>query len=262
MMTQALLPDSGLAARVGRRRITHEDVEERVRRLRGGRLRDCLPADGSAEARQLRRWIVQVLATEAIIHDAADSLGIAAPTSRNSRPYPPGGGGTGSVLESVLASSPVARSLLAVVTAGVGVDPAAVRTYYERNRNDFRQPDIRVVVHEIDGRPVNAGRPFVVRRGDVTGVVEAAVFGGLAGNAVTVADESGHAHVVHVQHELPGIVAPFEDVREAITERLLAAARHRAFSAWIDRQRAALVWLAPGNEHPGDPSQPDNTHRH
>jgi [acyl-carrier-protein] S-malonyltransferase len=261
-MAPALLPDSGLAARVGKRRITDADVEDRVQRLRGGRLGDCLPADGSAEARQLRRWIVQVLATEAIVDDAVDSLGITAPTCSDSQQYPRGGAGTGSVLETVLASSPVARSLLAVVTAGVEVDQTAVWTYYERNRDDFRQPDTCIVVHEIDGRPVNAGRPIVIRRGDVTGVVEAAVFGGWTGNTVTVTDESGHAHVVHVQQVLPGDVAPFEDVRDAITERLLAAARRRAFSAWVDQRRTELLWLAPGNEHPGDPSQPDNTHRH
>jgi [acyl-carrier-protein] S-malonyltransferase len=205
---------------------------------------------------------VQVLATEAIIQDAADSLGIAAPKCSDSQQYPLGGAGMGSVMETVLATSGVARSLLPVVTARIGVDQAAVQTYYERNRADFQKPDKCVVVHEIDGRPVNAGRPMVMRRGDVAGVVEATVFGASIGSSVAVTDESGHAHVVHVQQLLPGDVAPFEDVRDAITERLLAAARRRAFSAWVDRRRTALLWLAPGNEHPGDPSQPDNTHRH
>ena len=168
----------------------------------------------------------------------------------------------GSVVETVLATSAVARSVLAVVTADVGVDEAAVRTYYERNRDDFRRPDKCMIVHEIDGRPVNAGRPTLMRRGDVTGVVEAAVFGASIGSTVTVTDESGHAHVAHVQQLIPGDVVPFEDVRDAITERLLGAARRRAFCAWVDRRRTVLLWLAPGNEHPGDPSQPDNTHRH
>ena len=31
---------------------------------------------------------------------------------------------------------------------------------------------------------------------------------------------------------------------------------------WCDRRRAELVLLAPGYEHPGDPRQPDNTHKH
>jgi [acyl-carrier-protein] S-malonyltransferase len=151
---------------------------------------------------------------------------------------------------------------MAVITEGIRVDAAAVRTYYERNRDDFRRPDRCLVVHEIDGRPVNAGRPILVRRGDLTGHVEESVFAAPIGDAVAVTDESGHRHLVHVQHVMPGDVAPFEDVREAITESLLAAARRRAFSAWLDRRRTELLWLAPGNEHPGDPSQPDNTHRH
>ena len=58
-------------------------------------------------------------------------------------------------------------------------------------------------------------------------------------------------------------VAPaLADVRAAITEHLLGSARRRAFRSWLDGRRAELVRLAPGYEHPGDPRQPDNTHRH
>ncbi|SEH46126.1 [acyl-carrier-protein] S-malonyltransferase [Mycolicibacterium rutilum] len=45
-------------------------------------------------------------------------------------------------------------------------------------------------------------------------------------------------------------------------EHLRAAARRRAFRLWLDARCAAVVELAPGYEHPGDPRQPDNTHRH
>jgi [acyl-carrier-protein] S-malonyltransferase len=55
---------------------------------------------------------------------------------------------------------------------------------------------------------------------------------------------------------------PLEQVRPAIAEHLLGAARRRAFRVWLDVRRAELVRLAPGYEHPGDPRQPDNTHRH
>ena len=48
----------------------------------------------------------------------------------------------------------------------------------------------------------------------------------------------------------------------AIAEMLRGAARRRAFRHWLDQRRADLVWLAPGFEHPGDPRQPDNVHRH
>lgn len=52
------------------------------------------------------------------------------------------------------------------------------------------------------------------------------------------------------------------DVRPLIVAHLLGAARRRRFRMWLDQRRAELVWLAPGYEHPGDPRQPDNTHRH
>lgn len=61
------------------------------------------------------------------------------------------------------------------------------------------------------------------------------------------------------------IAAPEPDlaeIGERIRSHLLGAARRRAFRRWLDERRAALVWLAPGYEHPGDPRQPDNTHKH
>jgi [acyl-carrier-protein] S-malonyltransferase len=50
--------------------------------------------------------------------------------------------------------------------------------------------------------------------------------------------------------------------RADIAEHLRGAARRRAFRLWLDARCAAMVELAPGYEHPGDPRQPDNTHRH
>jgi [acyl-carrier-protein] S-malonyltransferase len=60
----------------------------------------------------------------------------------------------------------------------------------------------------------------------------------------------------------PATAPELADVRAAITALLLAAARRRCFRVWLDARRAALVELAPGYEHPGDPRQPDNTHKH
>jgi [acyl-carrier-protein] S-malonyltransferase len=60
----------------------------------------------------------------------------------------------------------------------------------------------------------------------------------------------------------PAAAPALADVRQAITEHLLATARRRRFRVWLDARRAALVELAPGYEHPGDPRQPDNTHKH
>jgi [acyl-carrier-protein] S-malonyltransferase len=60
----------------------------------------------------------------------------------------------------------------------------------------------------------------------------------------------------------PGPPPSLQQIRPVITAHLLGAARRRAFRTWLDTRRAALVVLAPGYEHPGDPRQPDNTHRH
>ena len=54
----------------------------------------------------------------------------------------------------------------------------------------------------------------------------------------------------------------FAEVRPLIAAHLRGAARRRRFRMWLDKRRADLVWLAPGYEHPGDPRQPDNTHKH
>jgi len=55
---------------------------------------------------------------------------------------------------------------------------------------------------------------------------------------------------------------PLEQVRTDVAEHLLASARRREFRRWLDARRDELVHLAPGYEHPGDPRQPDNTHKH
>lgn len=59
-----------------------------------------------------------------------------------------------------------------------------------------------------------------------------------------------------------GPVPELADVAPAIASMLRGAACRRAFRIWLGQRHAALVRLAPGYEHPGDPRQPDNTHRH
>lgn len=58
------------------------------------------------------------------------------------------------------------------------------------------------------------------------------------------------------------VAVSFHEVRPVIRAELRAAARRRAFRQWLDVRRADLVVLSPGYEHPGDPRQPDNTHKH
>jgi [acyl-carrier-protein] S-malonyltransferase len=55
---------------------------------------------------------------------------------------------------------------------------------------------------------------------------------------------------------------PLEAVAEGIAVNLTSSLRRRFFLDWLDRRRACLVRLEAGHEHPGDPHQPDATHRH
>jgi [acyl-carrier-protein] S-malonyltransferase len=60
----------------------------------------------------------------------------------------------------------------------------------------------------------------------------------------------------------PAFVVPFEEVRGAIEEDLLVAARARVFDEWLERRRVALAVIEPGFEHPGHPIHGVPSHRH
>ncbi|GGO74164.1 DUF7158 domain-containing protein [Nonomuraea cavernae] len=57
---------------------------------------------------------------------------------------------------------------------------------------------------------------------------------------------------------LPAPVPPWERAGDSPE----GAARRRAFARWLDQKRAERIRLVPGLEHPGDPRQPDNHHKH
>lgn len=105
------------------------------------------------------------------------------------------------------------------------------------------------------------------------GSIAAAVLATTAGRAafalVTADVEVSDIEIVGYHRRNPGRFAvrrsdalDFIAARPLIAGHLLAAARRRAFRLWLDTRCAELVDLAPGYEHPGDPRQPDNIHRH
>ena len=153
--------------------VARELLDRRIAGLRGGPLRAALPVPGSAEDRQLARWVTQVILTEALCEAEAARLGL----------EPVGGGPLdrlaavelGSITASAYDGSPWVRAVFEHVTATVTVPPS------------WR----------------------------------------------------------------PGRATP-----------ALAAARRLAFARWLDEKRAADVRLVSGLEHPGDPRQPDNHHKH
>jgi [acyl-carrier-protein] S-malonyltransferase len=132
-----------------------------------------------------------------------------------------------------------------------------VLRFYDGNPERFAVPEERVVRHTVG----DVTRLRTVRPGELTGSVEDAVFAGDVGDVRTVEDPLG-THTVVVEEMRAARVRTLAEVRGEITGRLLSAARRRAFTAWLDRHADDAVRLAPGFEHPGDPRQPDNTHRH
>jgi [acyl-carrier-protein] S-malonyltransferase len=250
------------AAWVGGDPIAVSDVDGREAGLRAGATGPVLPRERTSEGRQLRRWLVQVLVAERLVaaEAAARGLGAAdAPALADLAPDRAALLGLGSVAADLLTRDPVARAVFAAVTARVEVPSGAVAAFHAGNPERFRVPEERVVTHTLgDAPPVRR----VLRRGELTGPVEEAVFGAAAGAVAGPVTDPLGTHTVAVEEVRPARLRPLAEVRAEITAHLLAAARRRAFTAWLDRHAAARVRLAPGFEHPGDPGQPDNTHRH
>jgi len=241
------------------------EVDGREDSLRGGRLTASLPRVGSSEGRQLRRWIVQVLVAERVVAAEAAARGIdgaSAPGLGELVPDRAGMLGVGSVAADLLARSALARAVFVEVTRDVVVSDDLVERYWLANPEEFRMPERRVVRHAVgDADPLT--RPTrTVRRGELGGAVGAAVFGAGAGEVVGPVRDAVGTHRVLVVEVLPGRTLGVDEVREDVRARLLLGARRRAFTAWLDRRLAESVRLVAGFEHPGDPGQPDNTHRH
>jgi [acyl-carrier-protein] S-malonyltransferase len=265
--------DSGapaVAAWVGAHPIPVSVVDQREAALRAGRRGAVLPPPHTSEGRQLRRWLVQVLVAERLVAVHAAAHGLAAPDAPPLAALAPDRAALlslGSVAASLLGGNALARAVFAHVTADVRVPPGQVAAYHRANPERFTRPPTRLVRHalldsaripdDLDQRPMRALRP-----GDLVGPVQDAVFAAAAGDLVGPVRDSLGWHVLRVIRVLPGGPAPLVDVHAEIEAHLLGAARRRAFTAWLDRQRAAEVRLAVGYEHPGDPAQPDNHHRH
>jgi [acyl-carrier-protein] S-malonyltransferase len=204
-----------VVATVGGLPVTLDELDAREAELRAGPLAASLPAAGTSEGRQLRRWLTQLLVTERVVASEAAALGLSdeelrrAPGEDELLPDAAARLEIGSVAAAAL-SAPQARALFAHVTSRIDVTEADVADYHARN-------------------PLR----FARRR-------------------------TGH----HGWNFPARTVPPLDEVGPAIADQLRNAARRRAFRIWLDERRAALVELAPGYEHPGDPRQPDNTHRH
>ncbi|WP_248964404.1 peptidyl-prolyl cis-trans isomerase [Sphaerisporangium perillae] len=261
-MTGHLAPVAAVAAEVGERVIPVSLVDAREAELRAGPLSARLPHPHGAEGRNLRRWLVQVLVTEALVEVEAAALGLVAPAdgARAATPLTLSAAlRTGGVVAAVTASMPLARTLRDTVTAGVRVPEEEVRAYYERNLDRFTDPEVR---HVSRLRGASAAPLGPVRRGELPGPLETAVFSAGEGEVAGPVEGPGGSWTLRVDRVEPGGRRPYETVRAAIAAELTSVAVEQAFAGWLERRYAEKVRLRHGFEHPADPHHADATHRH
>jgi [acyl-carrier-protein] S-malonyltransferase len=152
----------------------------------------------------------------------------------------------------------VTERVIAVEAARRGADPHAAPTEPELLPDTTARLELGSVVSAVLTSSALARALFAALTADIT-ITEDEVAAYHARNPYRFAA----VHRNETSWDAPASKPPpLHAVRAAIAADLLRAAQRRAFATWMDGRRAELVQLAPGYEHPGDPRQPDNTHRH
>ncbi|MFJ6622685.1 hypothetical protein ACIQOW_34530 [Kitasatospora sp. NPDC091335] len=216
-------------------------LDYRLTALRSGPRATALPQPGSSEDRQLTRWVAQVLLTEALCEAVATERDLPVGSSRPAHLDQQAAVELGSITAAAYEGSAAVRAVYEAVTAGVEPAPADVARYRGMTacppviRWHLALPD-----GELEADP--ATLPTVL-----TEALRAAP----PGEWVT----AGPWKAVLLEVTTP---APAPDPTSALRE----AARRAEFVRWLDRERARRLTLVKGLEHPGDPAQPDNHHRH
>ncbi|RVX47246.1 [acyl-carrier-protein] S-malonyltransferase [Nonomuraea polychroma] len=286
----------GLIGWIEDRPIPRQRLDRRLADLRNGPLSAALPVPGSSEDRQLARWLTQVILTEALCETAARALGLAPVEGSPSGPAlldRVAAVELGSINAAAYHGSPWVRALFEHVTAATEIPPEwrahaspersprhvvrhglfADRTSAEQAGPDDLEPLGAV---ELDSLPAAIAEAIKHRPyGTLAGPVKDTLGWHLA-IAVPAADPSPDHPATPSSHGQGAALTSEQGIspsgsadsprRHGATalpaDRLLEAARRRAFARRLDELRAEKVTLVPGLEHPGDPRQPDNNHKH
>ncbi len=165
---------------------------------------------------------------------------------------------------------------LGSINAAAFEGSAAVRAVYEAVTADVTVPWEQVAAYTAATArpPVTEWRlstpdgEFDAAPHTLPGRLVAALAAAGPGRAVTV--DGFTAALVDVRSASRPSSGPGDGINRVdgpVSERspsryVVDAARRLAFVRWLDRTRARRLRLVPGLEHPGDPAQPDNHHRH
>jgi [acyl-carrier-protein] S-malonyltransferase len=221
-------------------------LDRRLAVLRAGPRSAALPVPGSPEDRQLRRWVAQVILTEELCRAEASARGLRATPSTPVRIDQRAAVEMGSITAAAFEGSAAVRVVYEAVTAEVTVAADEVARYQAATAGEPAGPVWRV---SVNGEEFDAAPDTLPAR--------LATALGTAGSRHTVTVDGWTARLV--------AVAPHEDPAEddpRLAAELLAAARRLAFVRWLEHARATRLRLVAGLEHPGDPGQPDNHHKH
>jgi [acyl-carrier-protein] S-malonyltransferase len=265
--------EAAVVATVDGRPIPVSRLEARLAEVRRGPRGRHMPPENATGSVTMRRWIVQELVTEEVLRLEARRAGVEDD-------------------ESLGTSGTSMTRLVDLVTGSVSVPESEIRAYYERNLDLYRRPEVRRVRHILLAdeaashevlRRLEAGEPMdeiarmastdpgsrqdggylgAVRRGELAGPLEDALFAAEVGAIVGPCKTEHGWHVARVEGVVPRTTVPYVDVREAIKDELLAAARGRAFEAWLEGRRRALAVVEPDFAHPADPVHGVPSHRH
>ncbi|MEU8920470.1 hypothetical protein AB0D10_05950 [Kitasatospora sp. NPDC048545] len=216
-------------------------LDHRLAALRTGPRATALPQEGSSEDRQLTRWVAQVLLTEALCEAVAAERGLAVASSGTAHLDQQAAVELGSITAAAYEGSPAVRAVYASVTADIEPAPTEVAHYRAMTA---RTPATRWHIALPDGG-------FEADPDTVPAALAEALRAAPPGEWVTVGPWKATLLATLV---IPRDPDPTPTLREA--------ARRAAFVRWLDRERARRLTLVEGLEHPGDPAQPDNHHRH
>jgi [acyl-carrier-protein] S-malonyltransferase len=250
---------------VGGTAIPRERLDARVRELRGGRLAGRLPAVGSKEDRQFLRWTAQVLLTEELcrveLARVRDEAGFSAKSVISAKTVL----SANSVLPRRLSQE---ESLyLGSINAAAWSTDSAMSALYDLITEPTVAPAAQLatrtwyrVTHAVAGTPLEAATAPATSLGwttldDLPAPLAAELRAHPTGTRVGPVRTGLGWHFATVTATE---VRAAEPMRRDTTD----PPRLAAFNRWLDERRRVLVRHATGFEHPGDPSQPDNTHRH
>jgi [acyl-carrier-protein] S-malonyltransferase len=258
---------------VAGRGVPAELLEQRLAAMYASPAAVALPARGDMEWRRLRRWVAQLLLTEALVRAEADRLGVTAEAA------PPADvaeavrlAATGSLAAVALSAQPLARALFDRVSREIDVDESAVRAYYDRNPDRWRRPARCRLRHLLADDEDGARRAIdrLDREGEVWSravddlphPIGAAIAGAEPGAVIGPVASAFGWHVVRVDELRPAGITPYDEVRPGIADTLRKSAQADYFERWLERRRREQVEVAEGYEHPGSPNQPDFAHHH